>query len=463
MKLVNSGAGSGKTTSLADIIIEREAESSSNSHVFVIAYSNYAADVIKTCLTSAMTTDADIPNVHFSTIHSFLWNYIIQPYYFLLFGVQFTSISNSRLSSNNKFRASKLKQMRTDGVLHVSEFARVSKQVVQGRKKVTKREKRMRAMILDHLSNFIDSIYVDEAQDMDQDTADILESLNNSGIFCYLVGDVNQDLHARNGFRSLIENHRQAITLNKENHRCPQSHVKLSNIFLPYDQVSTSKVEGHLGYILEKDCNLRQIMDKFNDGLIYISKSIRSFQVHRQTNMSVLEQLEYILRKYHVIVPAYSDMNSETSKKWAYDVAHLVLDAVRSQVNMHDIVNKLIKILRQPYSATLYAQLIENVREFDAQDNNENVFSISSVEGVKGNQADNCLLIMSTDLFRVLVGENKKANSTANLLYVGLTRSTNRLLIMLTKEVSDHYSEKEINNKLKALGIAVWHQHLSDH
>lgn len=149
MKIVNSGAGSGKTTSLADIINKREAESSNTSHVFVIAYSNYASAVIKARMASIMT--AGNPNVHFSTIHSFLWNYIIQPYYFLLFGVQFMSISNSKLSSNNRFRALKLSQMRTDGILHVSEFTRISKQVVQGRKTVSEREKNMRAVILEHL------------------------------------------------------------------------------------------------------------------------------------------------------------------------------------------------------------------------------------------------------------------------------------------------------------------------
>ncbi|MBW4802109.1 UvrD-helicase domain-containing protein [Loigolactobacillus coryniformis] len=454
MKLVNSGAGSGKTTSLADIIIEREAESSSKSHVFVIAYSNYAADVIKTRLTSAMT--ADIQNIHFSTIHSFLWNYIIEPYYFLLFGIQFISVSNSKLSSDNKLRASKLKQMRTDGILHVSEFARISKQVVKGRKAATKHEKSMRSVILDHLSNLIGAIYVDEAQDMDQDTADILEVLNNTGIFCYLMGDVNQDLHARNGFRSLIENNQQNITLNKENHRCPQLHVELSNRYLPYEQVSTSEVKGKLGYVLEKDCNLQQIMEEFSDGLVYISKSIRSFKVHKSTNIEVFEQLEYILRKYHVIVPTYSDINSQASKKWAFDVAHLVLEAIRSRVSIRDIVNRLIKKLQQTYSPKLYAQLINSVKEIDSQGNNANGFPVLSIEGVKGNQANNCLLIMSTDLFRVLIGEHKKANSTTNLLYVGLTRSTNKLLIMLTKEVSEHYSEKEIKNKLEALGIKVW-------
>ena len=454
MKLVNSGAGSGKTTSLADVIIKREAESSSKSHVFVIAYSNYAADVIKKRLESAR--NADVQNLHFSTIHSFLWNYIIQPYYFLLFGVHFMSISNARLSSDNKFRASKLKQMRDDGILHVSEFSKIAKHVVKGRKTATKREQSMRAVILDHLSNFIGSIYVDEAQDMDQNTADILEVFDNVGIFCYLVGDVNQDLHARNGFRNLIQSNQSNSTLNRENHRCPPLHVELSNKYLPYEQVSTSKVDGQLGYVLEKDCNLQQIMEEFSGGLIYISKSIRNFRVHKPTNMNNFEQLEYILRKYHVIVPEYSDLNSEISKKWAFDLAHLVLYVIRSGGSIRNIVDGLIKKLHQKYSPKLYAQLINSVEEIDDQENNANDFPVISIEGVKGNQSDNCLLIMSTDLFRVLVKENKRTNSTTNLLYVGLTRSTNKLLIMLTKEVSEHYSEKEINSKLKALGIAAW-------
>ncbi|EPD01655.1 hypothetical protein Lpp78_16642, partial [Lacticaseibacillus paracasei subsp. paracasei CNCM I-2877] len=78
---------------------------------------------------------------------------------------------------------------------------------------------------------------------------------------------------------------------------------------------------------------------------------------------------------------------------------------------------------------------------------------LCSIEAAKGSQSDRCLLIMSTDLFRVLIGESNKKNSTTNALYVALTRSIDQLLIILTREVTSHYSDRKIEKSMNQLGI----------
>ncbi|EPC15060.1 hypothetical protein Lpl7_0876 [Lacticaseibacillus paracasei subsp. tolerans Lpl7] len=454
MKLINSGAGSGKTTSLAEVILSRNSKSSVNTHIFVIAYSNYASSVIRTRLTtSKRKTQAQI---HISTIHSFLWNFVIEPYYYLLFGTQFTEISSQILGGDQKFRASKLKQLREDHILHVSEFSRIAKKVIIGSKTACKREKAIRAIVLKHLALFVDSIYIDEAQDMDQNTAEIIEVLDSKGIFCYLVGDINQDLHARNGFKYLIKMHKSNSELKTENYRCPRTHVMLSNRYISYNQVSMSTTSGRLGYVLEKDTDVQLLLEEYSKGLIYINKSIRHFNVHSSNSSDSLKRMEYILRKYHTTVADYAESDSEVSKKWAFDIARWVWRSIESGTESQVVVQSLIKLLHQAYSRKLYAELYECINLLQKiKDSTGSMSSVPlcSIEAAKGSQSDRCLLIMSTDLFRVLIGESNKKNSTTNALYVALTRSIDQLLIILTREVTSHYSDRKIEKSMNQLGI----------
>ena len=71
---------------------------------------------------------------------------------------------------------------------------------------------------------------------------------------------------------------------------------------------------------------------------------------------------------------------------------------------------------------------------------------VSTIEGIKGQDGDKCLFILTTDLAPYLFRENTTENRTKNKLYVALTRSLNSLTILITLEVEKKYGNQYIRD-----------------
>ena len=82
-----AGAGAGKTTKMADSIIDKQETLSNDKNIYCITFTNNAVNCIKDKLIEYY---GEIPeNIKLSTIHSFLYQDIIKPYYYLLYGNHF--------------------------------------------------------------------------------------------------------------------------------------------------------------------------------------------------------------------------------------------------------------------------------------------------------------------------------------------------------------------------------------
>ena len=69
---------------------------------------------------------------------------------------------------------------------------------------------------------------------------------------------------------------------------------------------------------------------------------------------------------------------------------------------------------------------------------------VSSIEIIKGREAERCLFILSPDLAPYLFREKTEDNKTSHLLYVALTRSLDYLTILVMKEVEETYTRDKI-------------------
>ena len=85
--------------------------------------------------------------------------------------------------------------------------------------------------------------------------------------------------------------------------------------------------------------------------------------------------------------------------------------------------------------------------EKSINDYDEQGIIVQSIDKVKGLDNENCLFIISNELFPYLVGL-KKNNKMNNYLYVGLTRSKENLTILITNEVVDKYGKKYVKEKI---------------
>ena len=133
-------------------------------------------------------------NIKISTIHTFLLNEIIYPYSSYILNKKINKASSVSLPNDIKTRNSKMSQLEKQGIVHNEKVFNMAKQILVGNKQQTKKEKDRRSLIINHFIASIDSIYIDEAQDLDNDIIDIIKLIALNNVYIYMVGDPKQAL-----------------------------------------------------------------------------------------------------------------------------------------------------------------------------------------------------------------------------------------------------------------------------
>lgn len=450
MKIKTAGAGAGKTTNLVNDICMASRLNIADKHIFVLAYSNYARKVINQRLIEKL--GAVPSNIHVTTIHSFLYNQIIDPYYYLLYNMQFNEISKQKLPSIPAYKSVTLKALKDSGIIHVEEFPRFAKYVVNGKSGDSKHVKEIRSDINNKIISYVSCIFIDEAQDMTKDTGDVFTKLDELGIDVNLIGDVNQDLHKRNAFSSLVDKNKDCVTFISDNYRCPISHVLLSNRFISENQISKSEKNGELLYCLETKIDVADFIKSKKFDLTFVRQSKGEFQVHESKQGSIDSLMNTLKRSLLAKNPSL-DSKDDKLNKFIFDYARKIKKGFDSGQSESKLSSYIILDLRLEYSGKLFAKLCDDIKQASQNYNKEERIKVESIEAVKGSEGENCLFIISTDLFPYLIQEKRTKNSMLCHLYVALTRSTDRLTVMIAKELVESYGENRINECMRSLNI----------
>ena len=444
MKIKVAGAGAGKTISMAHRIQEHEIPD--GKVVYCVAFTNAAADSIRLKLADLY---GSIPrNIKVSTIHSFFYSELILPYYHLVFGKRYQSISTIVLPDKPQHRNVRIHKLDEQGLLHQSVIPQRAKWLVSKKSGDTRSAKSMRKTVLSLFSGYCDAIYVDEAQDMDEDICAVLVALDHAGVNIELVGDPEQDVRGHGRFRQLIEEN-DDVTYTNECHRCPQAHLDLSNRLVPNAerQISTQLVpKGSINLYFESETNVPLLVAHRHFGLIYISRKNDRFETH--TNQRGNERLDDIRQQ---LVPAIHERWPQATDLEVNRAAYYAAEKMISQVDAGALPNDAIRpwIRRGffSYSRQPYAQLASTLAGHSEHDASK--IPAQSIEAVKGLEHENCLFILTTDLAPYLLGDKTDDNKTKHLLYVALTRSSNELSVLVTKEVEAQYPRQRITAVIK--------------
>ena len=120
-----AGAGAGKTTQMADVLLSQDIPD--GKVVFCIAFTNAATDNIREKVAGKKGSVPE--NIRISTIHSFLYQELIEPYYFFLFGKQYRRLSTINLPDDIAFKAAKLSELENNDILHITKIPEKAKWV----------------------------------------------------------------------------------------------------------------------------------------------------------------------------------------------------------------------------------------------------------------------------------------------------------------------------------------------
>lgn len=401
MIITISGAGSGKTTKLAQRIVDRRKELPKDKIIYCVTYTNSAVKRISDLLSRSYD---NVPNnIKVSTIHSFLYQEIIKPYYYTLYEKQYESISDIKLDSNPKYRNYKIAELEKRSILHVSVFSTRAKWVVCKKSNDTNLRKKNRSIILHTLAQYCGQIFIDEAQDMNDDMAEIVEALNNYDISVELVGDPKQDVHSFKSLRKLSTNHLSNTSYVNNCYRCPQIHLNISNRLVPSSEKQVSnKTEGILNLIFESERNIQALINREKFDLIYISKKNDKYDTHEVNESSpTIKSLFFEIQQYLESCVTNEDNNMLMVKQQAYYYSIQVFNKCKMTKNPALAIN----ILTNDYKIDrpTYAKIIQILK--NSVDETNDKIHVQSIDKVKGQEGERCLFILTKDLAAYLFGK----------------------------------------------------------
>ena len=446
MKVNVAGAGAGKTTKIADSLTNVTIPK--GKVLFCIALTNAAVDNIREKVSMKLGGVPD--NIKISTIHSFLYQELIKPYYYFLYGQQFERLSVMDLPTKSSSCRARLSKLESDNILHFTKIPEKAKWIAYKKSNDSKVVKKARKQILEHFKDYCVAIYVDEAQDIGKDVKHIIESLNAFGVEIILYGDPKQDVKGSGCFREIINSSVDVQYINLC-YRSPMKHLRLSNALAPSfeKQVANEKnVDGSIDVVYESDIkDIKKFLDECNFGLKYISMKRNRFATHNiQKVKNRFETLFYEVKKN--ISKKIDQMAEIEIDRYVFHITERMLKNYNDGVNKTTIIKDLVndgtlnKLDKQSY-----AQMASAFKLFDEK--KTDITIIPSIESIKGLEAERCLFILTTDLAPYLFNEKKEDNRTSHLLYVALTRSLDNLTFFVTREVEKSYTRTRINKLLK--------------
>ena len=393
-----AGAGAGKTTNLASRVTGETIDP--NKVIYVVAFTNSAVDKISEKI--RFLNGGSIPkNIIVSTIHSFLYREFVYPFYYILYEKHFSKISAISLPEKPEFRQKKLGDLEKDLTLHLKVIPQKAKWVVYGKTGDCKEIKNKRKKILYFFSQYCQKIYIDEAQDIDDDMMCIFKSLDDVGINVEMFGDPKQDIKGYGCFRLLINDNKSPDYI-IESHRCPSKHLLLSNILAPEPEkqfASKDNENGDISVYFESDYgSIEEIVNCKTFGLIYIQKKndrILTRDERQRNNLfdSVEFEIHKAVDKKYIGILTEKDVN-----RLSYSIAdHLILENKAG----NDVIALLKEMITKnclDYDKVLWARMHE-LFDVDTKTNQGSKYVVvRSIESVKGLEDKECLFILNREL-----------------------------------------------------------------
>ena len=415
-----SGAGGGKTTGLVEKIYNCYNGIINYKKIFVITYTNYAVNQI---INSYVKKYGVLPkNVKIMTVHKFCIQEIINPYYKYTF--QKTPIENIvtfKYNHNRKYY--EFSRFLDKSCIHTDNVFSMSKWILCGKSNFSKKQQKVCENNFKYFISDVDSIFIDEYQDLDVDILTILlKIIDQNYINISIVGDPKQQIMGRDysrWFISELEKRNIISTYNSNCYRCGANLLTISNkLCLATEQQITENSNMILKYIFydELETIISDFQNNKEDFLVYMKESNENFITSKEsTNNCNLNfegvspyEKKYINTRIKIIIKNEGYSRNEKIIK---------IKDLLEQFNI-----KLTKILRYQLTDYLNSNITGNFSSY----------KIYSVNKVKGLEADYCFYIIDNNFLKYLLDTSKR-NMESNKIYVALTRAKKGLYLVIPR------------------------------
>lgn len=222
-------------------------------------------------------------------------------------------------------------------------------------------------------------------------------------------------------------------------HRCPANHLKITNSLITSNERQTpEKNGGIIDVVFESSCDMNSLLSSVFD-LKYIYQKNDRFETHSNAS-HVVSKFDTLYYEIDCVL-AESIPDPQIREIRAYNYTQGMISWHNQGKNENQIMNRLISrtgtLSKQQYAKVKEALCIEQHHE-------TNKYQVSSIESIKGLEGERCLFILTSDLAAYLFGDKNEENKIKNALYVALTRSTDTIVVLITKELEEQYKKQFI-------------------
>lgn len=198
------------------------------------------------------------------TVHSFFLHEIIYPYSHYTIAEVYNNAVSYSVPSEPAYKNRKLSLLKEKKIIHNdSVFKKAMMVIDRNNSKHSNKVKKAKVdFVNSHIAAKISHIFIDEAQDLDEDVLHAFQILGENAIAIYMIGDPKQAIKFPKAFRDFIRNCEAKYTLHPINNvtkRVPGEILKLSNAFC-FAEEKQVNCEGKAGKVSYIKSTTRSIM-----------------------------------------------------------------------------------------------------------------------------------------------------------------------------------------------------------
>lgn len=432
-------AGAGKTYGIAEKVVEMLGQCPKGMKIYAITYTNYAVSQIKGEILKQIHYIPD--EVVINTVHGFLLEHIIYPFSPYVKNTPIQSCSIEKLNDNIKWKNLRKKQLKDIEIIHSDAVTQYAKSIIVPQSGDNKKIKQCKEIALQYLISDLFCLFVDEAQDMDEEFFDLMKVLiPRIKHYCF-VGDPNQDLWGKNQYDRFIDFIKATYgiepILKLTSRRVPQSVIPLCNkILRPEFQIASSnKVLGVVEYILASELgDTEKRILSGNTAFSMIKSSTDIFVTKPENAITLPHEFKEVLQQ----------------KFETFDIDAVLMTAI--ELIKRDGLCKFLNNYKMHISNKTYAMVAS---QFGSEE--KGVVHLDSIHKLKGLENETVYFVACNSLLEIMLGLKNNYNKETNLLYVALTRTKSRLLLIVlddnTTKKSFEAHGVNIEDSLHKIGI----------
>lgn len=452
-----AGAGAGKTYGLAKKIVAQIKNECTEKKIFALTFTNAAKSKIEF---EVKKRNGFIPNNLFiETVHSFLLNEVIFPYSQYTLGEKYNKCSIMYLGQKPQYKAKKIKSLKEQNIIHSERVYDIAKQIIDedNNKHKSKKKKTKVKFVISLLQTCVDSILIDEVQDLDHHALRCFEVLGLSNIAVYMIGDPKQAINWPKDFEKFINKCETDKTCSvtvlepiNTTRRVPSEILIQSNRFClkGQEQKSLSNEKGSVKYIESIHEDFEQILKEHisKGSIVCIDKKTGNYNTGNSKQHCFPYSIENKLKKSeHIGNKDETLFIGAVCNEFCYKT---------SKSSVKASVNALVTFHNLDLEKSEFAQLYE-FGNLITQTHSK--YMVRSINAVKGLESNTCIFVLSPNTLKYFlqeeIEEGKRFNKEWKKIYVALTRAKKELVLALDHDLLCDLNIKSVKKSLENLGI----------